>query len=554
MQLKKSDLYFVPLGGCGHFGANLNLYHYDGQWLAIDCGMGFADERYPGVDVFLPDPSFIEEQGAGKLTALVITHAHEDHIGGVAYLWPRLKCPVYATPFTMEVLRRKISEVPYGSDIPLHEIPNQGKTTIGAFDLEWINMAHSIPDTSSLLITTQEGSILHSGDWNFDPKPMAGFTSDEKRLKEIGDQGNLLAYVGDSTNACVKGRSGSESELLDDFKTIFKRAKAKIGVTLFSSNVGRLRTVIEAAKETERYICMVGRSLKNMADIALEHGLIKEGGIFVTEEDAGHFPSDKIVYVLTGSQGEGRAQLPKVAYDTHPTVSFTEGDLVLFSARSIPGNERAITDMRNALIRRGIEVITSKDAHIHVSGHPARDEIIHMFQLTRPNAVIPVHGEHEHQIAHAEIARECQVKHTIVPENGTVIKISKQGLEALGQVDTALLGYDESRILPLDHVTIRERRKLSFNGCAFVSLSMDKKGEITDVQLSTIGLIDEEEKAGKKLIDEVFAVIDETIDALPKPRRLDEDSLCETVRIAVRRYFNAALNIKPITIVHLAKI
>lgn len=551
-KLDKDNLYFVPLGGCGHFGANLNLYHYQGKWLAIDCGMGFSDERLPGVDILLPDPSFIEERN-DQLAGLIITHAHEDHIGGVAYLWPRLKCPVYATPFTMEVLKRKLSEVPYGKDVPLREIQKQGTAKIGPFECEWINMAHSIPDTSSIAVRTPVGTILHSGDWNFDPKPMAGSVSDEKRLAELGKEG-VLAYVGDSTNSAVPGVSGSESELYEDFLKIFKAASGKIGVTLFSSNIGRLKTVIKAAKATDRFICPVGRSLKNMADIARQFKIITEEELFVSEEEASYFADDRIVYVLTGSQGEARAQLPKLARGDHPTVSFKEGDIILFSARSIPGNERAILDMRNRFAAQGIKVITPRQAHIHVSGHPARDEVAKMFQLTRPNAVIPVHGEAEQQEAHAGIAKDCQVKHTIVPENGAVIHITKDGLEMIDHVPTELLAFDQTRILPMDHVTIRERRKLSFNGSAYISIAADKHNNILDMQLSTVGLLDEQSEADQKVLDNILDEIQTALISL-SPKEWASDFLVEdAVRVTVRRFFRDKYNMKPITIAHFTRV
>ena len=552
LKLKKDDLYFVPLGGCGHFGANLNLYHYGGEWLAIDCGMGFADERMPGFDILLPDPSFIEERN-DKLAGLIITHAHEDHIGGVANLWPRLKCPVYATSFTMEVLKRKLSEVPHGNDVPLIEVQNASNQNIGPFAVEWVNMAHSIPDTSSLIVTTPRGKLLHSGDWNFDPKPMAGNKSDEARLEKLGDEG-VLAYVGDSTNSCVPGTSGSESDLHEDFIKLFKRAKQKIGVTLFSSNIGRLKTVIKAAQATDRYICPVGRSLKNMADIGRRFGIVKEESIFVSEEDAALFPDDKIVYVLTGSQGEGRAQLPKVARSEHPTVDFKEGDMVLFSARAIPGNERAIIDMRNSLVAKGVEVVTPKQAHIHVSGHPARDEVIKMFQLIRPQCVIPVHGEVEQQEGHAAIARECQVPHSLVPENGAVIRISKEkGLEHIDHVPTQLLACDENRILPTDHGLIRERRKISFNGTAFASFTVNKNNDVTDFQLSTLGVVDEDNKQDQQKLDELFDLVQDNFSNISAKEWLDNNGVEEKIRIVIRRFFRENYNLKPITIVHMAR-
>lgn len=548
-KLQKDKLYFLPLGGCGHFGANLNLYHLDGQWLAIDCGMGFADERFPGVDILLPDPSFIEER-ADKLAGLIITHAHEDHIGGVANLWPRLKCPVYATPFTMEVLKRKLSEVPHGRDVPLREVENQGRAQIGPFDVEWINMAHSIPDTSSLFLRTKAGNILHSGDWNFDPKPAAGFKSDEKRLKELGQEG-VLAYVGDSTNSLVTGTSGSEDDLVPDFMRLFSEVKGKIAVTLFSSNIGRLKTVIKSAKASERSICLVGRSLKNMADIALKFDLIKDDGIFVSEDEAAYFPADRIAYVMTGSQGEGRAQLPKVARGEHPTVTLGEGDTVLFSARAIPGNERAIIDMRNALIGLGVEVITTKEAHIHVSGHPARDEIAHMFQLTRPNAVIPVHGEVEQQEAHAALAKECQVAHAYVPGNGEVIHIDKDGLHPVGAVQAELLAYDEARIVPLDHPAIKERRRISFHGVGLATIVANPRKEcIEDLQLSTMGLIDEASKRDMARMDELLDMVADQLAKLPAEKWEDEDALGEEARLCIRRYFRDWLKVKPTIIVH----
>jgi ribonuclease J len=552
VKFDKKSVYFVPLGGCGHFGANLNLYHYDGQWLALDCGMGFADERYPGVDILLPDPSFIEKQ-QDKLAGLIITHAHEDHIGGVVQLWPRLKCPVYATPFTMEALKRKLSEAPYGHEVPLVEIPNMGRADIGPFKTEWVNMAHSIPDTSSIVVKAGDVTIFHSGDWHFDPNPTVGHVCDEARLSKLGQEG-VHAYVGDSTNAGVPGVSGSESDLHDDFLKLFRRAKGKIGVTLFSSNIGRLKTVLTAAAETKRYVCLVGRSLKNMADIAAQFNLLDLSHI-LTEDQAAHMSNNQLVYVMTGSQGESRAQLPKVAKGDHPTVSLGQGDMLVFSARAIPGNERAIIDMRNQLTVAGVEVITPRDHHIHISGHPAQDEVLKMFDLIKPNAVIPVHGEFSMQLAHQNLAKKNKVPFSILPENGTVIRITKEKIEQVGRVEASLLAFDEKRILPLDHPSIRERRKLSFNGTAFVTMLIgDALHDILDIQLSTLGLLDEESEEGAEVLDAVIDIIGQDISKLSHKEWQNDAMVEDKIRVSTRRYFRDWLGIKPVIIAHLVRV
>ena len=401
--------YFVPLGGSEQFGVNLNVYISQGQLLAVDCGIGFADERFPGIDLLLPDPQFLEDN-QDALQGMIITHAHEDHIGAVAYLWQRFKCTLYAGRFTAEVLRKKLEERNL-RDVPVHVIEPISDHQIGAFKVQWLPVCHSVPDASSLVIEAACGSrVLHSGDWNLDPRPIVGNAVDPTHFKDAGDKG-ILAYIGDSTNSEVGGLSGSESDVEKGLEEEFKNYNGKIAVTVFSSNIARIISIARAAAKCDRQVGVIGRSLHRMIGCARDCGLMDGIPDFVSEEDLGYLPDDKTVMIVTGSQGEFRAALAKIARGDHPSVSLKRGDTVIFSARPIPGNEREINNVKNNLSAAGVRILTPRDTEhvIHVSGHPCQDEIAQMLQWVRPKVVIPVHGERVQLDAHAKFAKSCQV-------------------------------------------------------------------------------------------------------------------------------------------------
>ena len=405
LELDPRELYFLPLGGSEQFGVNFNLYAHRGQWLAVDLGIGFADHRYPGIDILLPDPAFLEERQE-DLVGLIVTHAHEDHVGAIPYLWPRLKCPVWCSPFTAQVLKKKISEYPECRDMPINIVNVGDKFKAGAFTLHAVHVAHSIPDTFALVIETKAGRVVHSGDWNLDPTPVINGPTDSDTLKAFGDKG-VMAYVGDSTNANVPGRSGSELDVEQGLTKLFGEIKGRIAITMFASNVGRMRSIAKAALAHGRRVALVGRSLQNMSAAGYECGYLEDLPPFLDFEELDDLPPEECVLVVTGSQGEARAALARIARGDYRGISFGRGDTVIFSARPIPGNEAEINAVQNDLVRAGVQVIAVRDTPhtIHVSGHPCQDELADMYQWVRPALVVPVHGEHTHLVAQSEFAR-----------------------------------------------------------------------------------------------------------------------------------------------------
>ncbi len=544
-------LYFLPLGGSGEIGMNLNLYGHRGKWLMVDLGISFADDTMPGLDIIMPDPAFIREQ-RDNLVGLVLTHAHEDHLGAIQYLWPELKCPVYCTPFTASVLRAKLYERQLANKVPIHEIPMGGRFELGPFQLEFVSVTHSIPEPNALAIRTGAGVVVHTGDWKLDPEPIIGTVADEARLRALGDEG-VLALVCDSTNAMVPGRSGSEARVRETLTDLLGRFENRIAVTCFATNVARLESVAAAAAANGRNVALVGRSLWRINEAARSNGYLADVPPFLSEHDAAYLPKDKLVMICTGSQGEPRSALSRIAGGDHPQVTLEPGDTVIFSSREIPGNERAIGRVQNHLVNRGIEIVTADDAFVHVSGHPAQDELVQMYQWVRPSIAVPVHGEQRHQLAHAKLAQGCQVPHGLVPTNGDVVRLGPGPVEVVAQVRTGRLAMDGKRLVPLDTGLMRARTRMVHNGAAVATLVLNARGElVTAPQVAVMGLLDGENDHDV-LLDVVDAVR-EAIAAMPKPDRQDDDRVKEAARIAVRRCFNASHGKKPVTDVHLVRV
>jgi len=545
------DLWFLPLGGSGEIGMNLNLYGHAGKWLMVDLGISFGDETMPGVDVIMPDPTFIAERRE-DLVGLVITHAHEDHLGAVAHLWPQLRCPVYATPFTASVLRTKLIEKNLTGRVEIVEVPISGRFTAGPFDIELVRMTHSVPEPSALILRTPLGSVLHTGDWKLDPNPVTGGPTDEAALMRLGDEG-ALAMVCDSTNATVPGTSGSEAAVRESLIKLFGRFQNRIAISCFATNVARLDSIAAAAAANGRNVALVGRSLWRINEAARANGYLKDVPPFVSEHDAGFLPRDKVVLICTGSQGEPRSALSRIAADDHPEIVLERGDAAIFSSREIPGNERAIGRVQNLLIGQGVDVITADDAFVHVSGHPAQDELIRMYQWVRPKLAVPVHGEIRHQTEHARIARSCQVAETFIPENGSIIRLAPGPAEVVGQVQHGRLALDGKRIVPLDAGVMRGRHRMMYNGAAVATLVIDGEGMlVTQPQVTVMGLIEGPE-AGEILIEVGFAVR-KAVEELPLQSRQDDEAVRQAARIAVRRSFNASQGKKPLTEVHLVRL
>lgn len=552
--LDKDALYFIPLGGSEQFGVNLNVYATGNDLLAVDCGLGFADEHYPGIDLLLPDPAYLEDNRE-YLKALIITHAHEDHIGAVAYLWERLGCPIYASPFAAAVLAQKFEEKK-PRKIPIHVIKPLDIVEIGEFKVQFLPVSHSIPESMSLLIETKLGRVVHSGDWNLDPKPVINKPTDPALFKSVGDKG-VLAYIGDSTNAEVPGRAGSESDVEKGLAAEFKNHKGRIAVTIFSSNIGRIESIIRAAQSAGRSVGVLGRSLHRMIGAARDTGYLRSLPDFVQEEDFDSIPDDQLLVIVTGSQGEYRSALAKISRGDFQGFKLDKNDTVIFSARPIPGNDKDINAVKNNLSAAGVKVVTPSDTDniIHVSGHPCRDEIAEMYSWLRPAIVIPVHGERTQLDAQAAFARHCQVKTAIVPNNGSVIKLAPGKPEIIDHVPTDLLAVDQKRIIPSDHQSIAARRKLQYTGAVHVTIVMSANGKLLAApKVDTVGLIDEEEAAEQQILDNLHEEILDLIEEMKREDLKDDDFVTEELRIGVRRFMVHILGLKPKTTVHLVRV
>lgn len=548
-------VYMVPLGGCGVFGANMTLYGHRDQWIMIDCGMGFADETMPGIDILLPDPSFAVSLG-DKLLGIVLTHGHEDHIGALEHLWPRLKAPLYATPFTAARVRQAFGETPWGGQAKIHVVPMGGRISLGAFDVAFVNVAHSIPEASALAVTAGAvGTIVHTGDWKLDDDPVVGYKTEEQRLRALGAAG-VLALVGDSTNAMVPGHSGSERTVQENLTDVFGEFKEScIAVTCFSTNAARLYSIYQAAKKNGREVCLLGRSLWKVDEAARSCGYFHDIPPFLSDEEADQKHVEDLVYVCTGSQGEPRAALSRIANDDHKALQLEEGDVVIFSSRAIPGNERAIDRIKNRLLTAGVHVVTDRDAPIHVSGHPYREELKSLYAWVKPLAAVPVHGEHMQQEKHADLAKECGVAHTLIPRNGQVIELSARGAHLAGTVESGILAIEGKRIVAIDHEAILMRKRLMYNGSVVVTIVVDAAGAlVAPPKVAAMGLLDENSDLDAAHMDSVVKEISGKMSAMPKDVRRDDDALAEQVRITARRYFNDRFDRKPQTRVHLVRV
>ena len=550
-----SDFLFVPLGGSGEIGMNANLYHYDGTWLMVDLGISFPDDSMPGIDVVLPDLSFIEQR-RDRLSALVLTHGHEDHLGAIPYMWSQLGCPVYGSAFTLALLRRKLAENGRQTDIPLIEIGPGSVTEIGPFAVEMVGLTHSIPDPTALAIRCDAGTVLHTGDWKFDPAPGLGDATDTSRLAQIGDEG-VLAMVGDSTNAMVEGRTGSEAEAEAGLRDVIAAATGRVAVTCFSSNVARIQSIVRAAQANDRSVAVVGRAIKRAISAAQEVGYLRNLPDFVPEEDIDLLPRDNIVILCTGTQGEPRAAMAKIAAGAHESVTLEKGDTVVFSSRQIPGNEPAIARVQDALIRRRINLVTDEDAPVHVSGHPSRDEMVEMYGLVKPRIAIPVHGTARHLVAHAELADACQVRQTLLPDNGTVIRLA--GRDGNGEaaiidnVKTGALTHEKGKILEIQSDMMRARRRMLWNGVVTASLVMNRDGGLCAVPaVSQTGISDE--TAAADYVAAASLAIEDALAGMGRAARRDDGNVEEIAGQALRRVARSMFGLRPVAHVHIMRL
>lgn len=547
------QLVFLPLGGAGEIGMNLNLYGYgppeQWRWLAVDLGVTFGSGDLPGVNVIVPDPSYLEDH-LERLDGLLLTHAHEDHLGAVPYLWPRLRCPVYATKFAIAVLTRKLVEVGLADVVPIIEVPLGGRFRIGPFDLELVTLTHSIPEPNAVAIRTDAGLVLHTGDWKLDPDPVVGERADEAALTRLGDEG-VLAMVCDSTNALDPGRSGSEGALLPNILDVVKTCSGRVAVTCFASNIARLRTLAAVAAATGRSMVLAGTSLKRNFVSARECGYLRDVAEVVDEAVAATMPRHEVLYACTGSQGEGNAALARMAFGNHPRLSLEAGDTVVFSARTIPGNEIGISRLQNALLRREIQVVGARDAFVHVSGHPAQDELRDMYRMVRPRIAIPVHGELRHMRAHERIAKEGGVEDVIVVENGSVVRIAPEPAGVDHTVTYGRLALEGNRLVPLDGNLVRGRTQAIYKGVVVATVAVDEQGNLASLpQLSSVGLL---ETGEDEVLDRAGEAIRKALAGMSSKALGDDDVVGEAIRMAVRRTFRELFDKKPLTYVHVVR-
>jgi len=550
---RPDELTFAPLGGVGQIGMNLSIYglgnRHQRSWLAIDLGVYFGDEEHlPGIDLVMPDVTFLEKQRK-NLVGLVLTHAHEDHFGAIIDLWPKLQCPIYATKFSASLFEAKCAAERGAPKIPVTVVESGARINIGPFDVEFVPVAHSIPESHAIALHTPVGTVLHTGDWKIDPTPIIGKPTDEKRLRELGDQG-VLALVGDSTNAVRDGRSPSEMEVAATLTKLVMAAKGRVAVTTFASNVARVRAVAEAAQAAGREVVLVGRAMERVVQVARECGYLDGLPAFRNADYYGHFPPDKVLALCTGSQGESRAALARIANDDHPLVTLNKGDTVIFSSRTIPGNEKAVGTIINGLVTQGITVITDRDALVHVSGHPRRDELRDMISWVRPELLIPVHGEALHLSEHAKLARACGVPKVMIVKTGDLVKLGPGDSAVIDELPSGRV-FKDGRILESEKSrAVVERRRLGFAGCAFVALAVTDKGDLVDDPAVDLIGIPEKNTEGQLLDDIVFDVVVDTVENLPKARRRDPDAMAESVRRAVRSTIAEHWGKKTICYVH----
>ena len=547
----EDEILFAPLGGVGDIGMNCALYGHAGRWILVDLGVMFGDETTPGIEVIVPDTAAAEAV-RDRLDAIVITHAHEDHIGAVPHLWPELGAPVHLTPFSAAFLRRKLQDEGVGSEVPIVEHRPGKRFSVGPFELEYLALAHSIPEPNALVLRTPAGTVFHTGDWKLDPGPVVGDPVDEGILRRLGDEG-VAAMICDSTNATIDGASGSEADLLGSLTDLVASRTNRVAFACFASNVARLDTVSRAASANGRSAALVGRSLRRVDEIARQCGYLADLPAFVSEQHASYLPRSNAAMICTGSQGEPRAALARIASGSHPHVALEGGDTLVFSSRTIPGNERAVARLQDKLERMGVEIVTSRDAFVHVSGHPGRDELRRMYEWIRPNAAVPVHGELHHLRAHARLARDCGIGTVAEIEDGVLLRITKDRVERLGEIQVGRLGLDGGRLVPLDSEHVRARRRLSEQGVVTASLVLNGRGRsLAEPRVSSQGIVAEDEVEG--LASELASRGTFALERLSAMQRCDDGTVEEAVRTAMRRHVRANYGRRPLVEVHVIRI
>ena len=536
---KNDELVFLPLGGSNEIGMNFNLYGFGPsharKWIVVDLGVTFGDQTTPGVELILPDPEFLKEH-VKDIIGIVLTHAHEDHIGAVAWLWPELRAPLYATPFTAFLLREKLRERGLEDQAEITIVPLGGRIDLGPFQLELITLTHSIPEPNGIAIRTPLGTILHTGDWKIDPDPLLGDQTDDAAIRRLGDEG-VLAMVCDSTNVFVDGHAGSEADVRTALTQLIAGLKGKVAVACFASNVARMDSVIRAAEAAGRRVCLVGRSMHRMAAAAKSVGLMAGIKAFLEDGEAKHLPEDKVLYLCTGSQGEPKAALFRIADGTHPHVKLGQGSACIFSSRVIPGNEVPIRNLQNRMADRGVRLYTERDhPGIHVSGHPCRDELAQMYAWARPEIAVPTHGERRHLLEHAAFARDLQVPQTVTPRNGDMVRLAPGRAEIIDEVPAGRIYIDAGVMTPENGEALRERRHAAFNGLLAVSIVLDGRGKIVSgPQVRAIGLPADDDYPMDDLLDDLAGEAERALDRLKGPERELDEAVEQAISRVVKK-------------------
>ena len=546
MNFNPDSLYFLPLGGAAEIGMNATLYGYQNHWLIVDFGLNFADESaMPGIDILLPDISFLQSRRE-QILGIVLTHAHEDHFGAIPYLWSELQCKIYATGFALSLLDIKLQEIGHRR-IPLQEVTPGQPFTLGPFALELIRVTHSIPESNLLAIRTDQGTVVHTGDWRFDPTPVIGQKTSEETLMKFRQE-NVLAMVCDSTNALETSFSGSESQVLERLTDVFSQFKdRRIAITCFASNVERIESIVLAGRKNNRHTALIGRSLWRINTVARKNGYFSSLPEFYTPEQAAHLEPGQTILVCTGSQGEKRSTLSRLAQGDHPFIQLDSGDVMIFSSRVIPGNEKDVSQIQNQLVSRGVDLITlEEDDLIHVSGHPSQEELRRLYDYIQPDLAIPVHGEPRHQKANALLAQSCGVPLTLIPTNGTVIRLTPEPPEIVDQLSLHPLAVDGKRLIPIHHDLFRARKQIGYSGGVLVSIGIKNKA-LYQTKVSLLGLLNEEQES-------LANVLNKTLSDLPEASLLNDDSIQKIAKSTIRKFLNHSQGKKPVIQIHIMRI
>lgn len=546
----KDELLFSAIGGIGEIGMNFYIYGTQGKWIIVDLGITFGNDDTPGIDIILPNPEFIKKNKK-DLLGIIITHAHEDHIGAVPYLWSQLECPVYSTPFASAILKRKITELKIKKNF-VKTISLDSTLKLGPFTIDIISTTHSIPEPNAIAIKTKFGNILHTGDWKIDPNPLVGKSFNTKKLQNFGNNG-VLAIVSDSTNANVNGHSRSEQTLRESLVKIVSELKNRVAITSFASNLARVETFGYVAEKTGRVAALCGRSLWTMYQAALDTGYLKKTRPFLDEKEIIGLPKDQTLLICTGSQGEPRAAMSRISKDEHQNIFLEEGDTVIFSSKVIPGNETSIMKVQNSLRERNINIITETDKFVHVSGHPHREELKKMYSWIKPSIVIPVHGEYHHLKGNIEVAKECGIKKGLILKNGLLVKLAPDKPKVLGSVTTGKLILDGKNIIPLNEEAIKHRKKMLYNGTLLISLAIDIKKKIsTKPIISSKGFFNDEViKIFKNDFNKsIFKLIKNSI----RGHKIKENEIRDKIESYCRKFFKRKLNTRPVFEIHIIKI